>query len=355
MDLSSRAAQVGTRTALLGAHRGEVFIGDAFDESRDPLKRYYRGYPKARDVKTLRLQKREHVWVGEYGGYKTWDIKLAWPESLIPTNVWSQEYRVDYDPGKNIAYLCRNGTLSAWDCSVQPPKWKGAVQFGKKAEKDYHPWKLEPFVPSEEHKLWTVQPTFLQLLPSENAKVALIFCNVLNIYGADRTSEAYTGVDGFGVLIAIDLRNLKLVKQAYYAEKGKIIDLGKDGLFAGHDLAGVSVDGSVMVFNRGPIGTEVWAFPEPGIFISSMVSGYDISGMRGDGNALLHRLVYSSSGDTNQEIMLEWQYKPESSEVQEFESELSEEDFYRALRIEKPGEEEINAVRRFFDSLKDPK
>ena len=141
---------------------------------------------------------------------------------------------------------------------------------------------------------------------------------MLNIYGADRISEAYTGVDGFGVLIAIDLRNLKLVKQAYYAEKGKIIDLGKDGLFAGHDLAGVSVDGSVMVFNRGPIGTEVWAFPEPGIFISSMVSGYEISGMRGDGNALLHRLVYSSSGDTNQEIMLEWQYKPESSEVQEF-------------------------------------
>ena len=346
-NLNNRASQVGTRVALLGTHRGEIFKGNAFDEKREPLERYYRDPGNARREKFFRLKKRGEVWAGEYGTAKSCETRFAWPQSLVPWNVFSQEYRdtkVEYDAEKNKAYLCRNCTISAWDCSVQPPQWLGAVRFGKSPEKDYHPWRLEPFLPSEDHKLWTVQPAFFQLVPPENARVALIYCSVLNVYGADRISEAYTGVDGFEAVMAIDLRSMKLVKQAFYSSNGKILDLGSDGLFAHFELRGVSLDGSVLVWN-GMTGSEVWAFSDRGAVVTALVSGYEIDGVRGDGNALLHRMVFSKSGDTNQEIFLDWQLEPKASGSPSFKSEqilgseLTEEEFYRDLGLEKPGAE----------------
>ena len=193
---------------------------------------------------------------------------------------------------------------------------------------------FDPFVP-DEARLWRLEPKSLDLNRAENATVAIVHCEVMNIYGADRIGEDYTGITGIEAVVAVDLKCMKPVGQAFYSG-GKLITLEEERLVLGEfDLAGISDDGSVMVWNTYGGGAQVWAFPEPGVMLRNAVSDSSVDGVRRDGNALLTRPKVSKKGDTIQEILLDWQFGPACGDGGPTEG-MTEEDFYAVIERKKP-------------------
>ena len=308
MALNDRASAFGVRKALLGTHKGAALDERAL-EARDEA----RGYPgddpgyELFAACKLEISREGDGWIGELDG----EAVACWPVDAIREDVAALAH---YDRARRVAYLCCDGVFSAWDCAKKPATRLGEVRYGVRLPEgrpgDWHPTRdFEPFRPGETEGLWAVEPTCLMLNRAENATVAILRGRVLNVYGADRISEAFTGVDGFAAVQAIDLTTMTRLRQIFYSESSDLIELEAERLtFAECNLAGVSADGAVMAWNRYTIGAELWAFPEPGVILAHSVSGFEIDQVRRDGNAVLTKLIITSAGDTVQEILLEWQY-----------------------------------------------
>ncbi len=312
--LSDRAGAFGVRKALLGTHKGAALDERAL-EARDEARGYPGDDPEYELFAACKLDiTREGCgWIGELDG----ETVVCWPEDAIRENTAALAH---YDRARRAAYLCSGGVFSAWDCAKRPTARLGQVLYGvplpDSDPEEWHPaLDFEPFLPGGTEHLWAVEPTYLMLNRAENATVAILRGRVLNVYGADRISEAFTGVKGFAAVQAIDLTTITRLRQIFYSESSDLIELEEEKLtFAECNLAGVSADGTVMAWNRYTIGAELWAFPEPGVILTHSVSGFEIDQVRRDGNAVLTKLEYSSTGDTMQEILLEWQYGARSED-----------------------------------------
>lgn len=314
MALNDRASAFGVRKALLGTHKGAALDESAL-EVREDARRYPDDDPEYELFAACKLDisHQGEGWIGELDD----ETVVCWPEDAIREDVATLAH---YDRARRVAYLCCDGACSAWDCAKRPAIQLGQARYGIRFPEgdpeEWHPTRdFEPFLPAETKRLWAVEPTYMMLNRVENATVAILRGRVLNVYGADRISEAYTGVEGFAAVQAIDLTTMTRLRQIFYSESSNLIELEAERLtFAECNLAGVSADGTVMAWNRYTIGAELWAFPEPGAILTHSVSGFEIDQVRRDGNAVLTKLSISSAGDTVQEILLEWQYGARSAD-----------------------------------------
>ena len=308
MALNDRASAFGTRKALLGTHKGAALDGREL-ETRHDVRGYDGGYPGYELFAACKLDisHQGDGWIGELDD----ETVVCWPEDAMREDVAALAH---YDRARRVAYLCCDGVFSSWDCAKRPAMLLGWVRYGvplpDSDPKEWHPTQdFEPFLPNETERLWAVEPTYMLLNRVENATVAILRGRLLNVYGADRISEAFMGVEGFAAVQAIDLTTMTRLRQIFYSESSNLIELPEEKLtFAECNLAGVSADGTVMAWNRDTIGAELWAFPEPGVILTHTISGFEIDQVRRDGNAVLTTLSFSSAGDTVQEILLEWQY-----------------------------------------------
>ena len=343
VSLNVRAGQLGVRKSLLGVHRTAEYVGHALMDDGDPLSYNTKKIDHAISSGCYLTVERQKD--GARVGRKGREIVALWPRGLFDESARSfgsfrKATKAAWDPASKTAYLAYDGTLSAWDCSTQPATWRGAARFGLHIPDEMeYPWiyareHFKSFVPDEE-RLWRLEPVAVDLNRAGNATVAIVHCEVMNIYGSERISEDYMGITGIGAIVVIDLRCMKMVGQVFYSD-GKLIELENEHIVLGDfELAGISDDGSVMAWNSYSYGAQVWAFPEPGTMLRSAISYQQIDGVRRDGNALLTRQSVSIYGDRNQEIILDWQYGPKTEGDCPVEG-MTEDEYYAAIGREKP-------------------